>query len=62
MTDRYLLASNAPCHEVNPTLWHTYCLLTGRPLGVPSDLWSESAVVEAILSRGLKDRPKQYLD
>ena len=63
MTDhRYILASEKPCHEVNPTLWALYSILTGRELGVPSDLWSEQDCINAILSRGLKDRPKQYLD
>jgi hypothetical protein len=62
MIKPYVLASNEPCHEVNPTLWNLYAALTGRPLGVPSDLWTEQDCVDAILARGLKEAPKQYLD
>ena len=60
--DRYILASNEFCSDVNPTLWNVFCALTNRPVGMPTQLWTEQAVVEVLLSRGLKPPVKQYLD
>jgi len=50
----YILASNHLCYDVNPTLWNTFCALTGRPIGQPNYIWTEQDVVIAMLARGLK--------
>ena len=63
MTDhRYILGSNEPCCDANPVLWNLFCAMTNRPLGIRSEIWSEQFVLEAMLARGLKEAPKQYLD
>ena len=63
MTDhRYILGSNDPCCDANPVLWNLFCAMTNRPLGIRSEIWSEQFVLEAMLARGLKEVPKQYLD
>ena len=56
----YILASNELCYDVNPTLWHLYCALTGRPIGQPNYNWTEQDVVTAILARGLNNVARTY--
>ena len=56
----YILASNQLCYDANPTLWNTFCALTGRPIGQPNYNWTEQDVVTAMLARGLNNVARAY--
>ena len=56
----YILASNQLCYDANPTLWNTFCALTGRPIGQPNYNWTEQDVVTAMLARGLNNVTRTY--